>query len=245
MSKRRQPGCWAAALGDCKGKLTGEHYLSEVLIKGPSIQLRGFHWCEEEIREIGVGAATANILCARHNSRLSHADSAAGALKQALVSSRETARGLVKGQRAMRSTRLSGAHFGQWLTKTHCNYTTLGGRKPGHDFVLGAFGLPTSKVLHFTFLYPDDRPVPVNDNHVGYLQFYSDNGESFFWCDFYGLQWVVTCFPWDSARSQWLNAQNPQVYASAQHVECLNDITFQVPGGPERGHLELRLCFDW
>jgi hypothetical protein len=67
-------GCWATELGDCAGKLSGEHIVSESLWSGPSVFASGGPWGEG--REIGVASLTAKILCQRHNSRLSAVDTA-------------------------------------------------------------------------------------------------------------------------------------------------------------------------
>src|SRR4026208_2176624 len=65
-------GCWAADLGDCGGKLSGEHLVSASLWTGPAVPASGGPWGEP--REIGISSLTAKILCQHHNSRLSEVD---------------------------------------------------------------------------------------------------------------------------------------------------------------------------
>jgi hypothetical protein len=237
--------CWASALGDCRGHLTREHYISRTLSPGPTVLFRGLPWCIDSIKEIGVGSATANILCTWHNGRLSEADSTAGMFRDSLVETRQRAAIIPKSRRETVTTRLSGALFGQWLIKTHCNFVTLNSKIIGLDFVRGAFGLASQRRLRFNFLCPTSSVLPVNDNHVAYLQFYAENGDSFFWCDFYGFQWVVTDFEWDAAKTEWLRSNDPRVYASDRHFEPLHDVTFKVPGVPGGGELFHALYLDW
>ena len=80
-------GCYAAQLGDCDGNsLSAEHYISRNVLQqiGDNVTFQGFPWAEEP-RSIGIGAATARILCARHNNALSPLDSAAGEFFRCLV----------------------------------------------------------------------------------------------------------------------------------------------------------------
>lgn len=39
-------GCWAASLGDCEGKISWEHLVSESLLPEGGIMVRGLHWCK-------------------------------------------------------------------------------------------------------------------------------------------------------------------------------------------------------
>jgi len=70
-------GCWAASLGDCKGKISREHLVSECLLPEGGIRVSGFPWCKDEPKFVGNAALVGNILCEKHNSELSELDSSA------------------------------------------------------------------------------------------------------------------------------------------------------------------------
>lgn len=78
--------CWAKVLGDC-GVQSREHYATAGLWEDNAILASGFAWCLEEPRAVGLGSATAKILCKPHNEQLSPIDRAAidafGALREA------------------------------------------------------------------------------------------------------------------------------------------------------------------
>ena len=69
--------CWANSLGDCDGKISREHTVSESLFKGTYVDVKGFSWCKSEEKRIGLGSLTKKILCEKHNSALSPLDAAA------------------------------------------------------------------------------------------------------------------------------------------------------------------------
>ena len=66
--------CWAKYLGDCLGKITGEHIITEKIWQGDEIGVFGFPWCRAKHQFIGVANFTKNMLCERHNSTLSPVD---------------------------------------------------------------------------------------------------------------------------------------------------------------------------
>lgn len=68
-------GCWAAALGDCAGKLSREHTISECLFPSGKVTVSGFDWCKGTEKTIGVSGLVRHILCEHHNSALSVLDS--------------------------------------------------------------------------------------------------------------------------------------------------------------------------
>src|SRR5438128_1034101 len=72
------PNCWAASLGDCSDKQSREHQISKGLFTSPTVTVQGFPWCMDAPITIGIGAATAKILCKHHNELLSDLDAAAG-----------------------------------------------------------------------------------------------------------------------------------------------------------------------
>jgi len=69
--------CWAAALGNCSDKISGEHIISNVIID-TKITVSGFSWCRESPKTIGSNSFVSNFLCTKHNNMLSTADSEIG-----------------------------------------------------------------------------------------------------------------------------------------------------------------------
>lgn len=73
--------CYASALSSCSQIDSGEHYISEGILKllgdGETVEIEGLSWQDEgEVREYPTGALNANVLCKRHNEGLSGLDSA-------------------------------------------------------------------------------------------------------------------------------------------------------------------------
>lgn len=64
--------CWARCLGGCKGKISGEHIITESAWKTDRIFVKGLKWCSPSYKEISVRNFTSNMLCERHNSELSN-----------------------------------------------------------------------------------------------------------------------------------------------------------------------------
>lgn len=72
--------CYASALADCSEINSGEHYISEGILKllggGETVEMKGLSWQDEgKIEEYPTGALKANVLCKRHNEGLSGLDS--------------------------------------------------------------------------------------------------------------------------------------------------------------------------
>ena len=71
--------CWASKLNDCCDNFSREHLISASLFpKSNTIFVQGFHWCQNEQKEIGLASLTSKILCKHHNNSLSQLDTAAG-----------------------------------------------------------------------------------------------------------------------------------------------------------------------
>ena len=64
--------CWASSLGNCKGKLTKEHIVSDGLLDNKTL-VQGFAWCEDKQKEI-YKSLTNHILCEKHNKGLENFD---------------------------------------------------------------------------------------------------------------------------------------------------------------------------
>lgn len=78
------PACWAASLGDCSDKISGEHIITDGTFLADAVKVRGLPWCPDEFKTIGLQRLVRNVLCTNHNSRLSEADIAAIQLRRAL-----------------------------------------------------------------------------------------------------------------------------------------------------------------
>jgi hypothetical protein len=69
--------CWAECLGDCAGKMSREHTISEGVHFSDQIIVQGLSWCPDKPVSIGLSSLTRKILCKHHNEGLSFADGAA------------------------------------------------------------------------------------------------------------------------------------------------------------------------
>jgi len=148
--------CWAAPLGECQGKRSREHIVSAGLWDGPSVTVVGLPWCKSEPKTVGVSSATARILCQRHNSLLSGADTAGTnafrALKNAALLT-EKRRGMRPRKWKVVRYEIDGLGLEQWFLKTLINVsvahpkdgvwalsgTPLG--RPPLGFIRASFGL--------------------------------------------------------------------------------------------------------
>jgi hypothetical protein len=118
------PNCWAAPLGGCEGKISGEHLFTEGLFTDTAVFVQGFEWCKDTPKPIGIANLTANILCETHNSLLSPMDEAAIQCKKAF----EDAVALMnfrmrykKQPWTLKRFPVNGALFEAWLVKTLIN----------------------------------------------------------------------------------------------------------------------------
>ena len=111
--------CYAASLGGCDKKRSGEHYVSETLLRaiGDQIRVQGLPWCLTP-RELPVQALTANVLCSRHNSLLSPLDDEAGRFFETLYR-------LHSGELGD-FCKFDGAKIEQWMLKVLCGIVAAG-----------------------------------------------------------------------------------------------------------------------
>jgi hypothetical protein len=79
--------CWAACLGDCSDKISGEHIITDGVFLVDTVKVKGFSWCLDDFKTIGLASFVKNVLCTAHNSRLSEADVGAIQLRKALCDS--------------------------------------------------------------------------------------------------------------------------------------------------------------
>jgi len=76
--------CWAACLGDCSDKISGEHIITEGVFLADAVKVKGLPWCLDDFKTIGLASFVKNVLCEEHNSRLSEADVGAIQLRKAV-----------------------------------------------------------------------------------------------------------------------------------------------------------------
>ena len=60
----------------CADKASREHIISAGIFPEGTIHVKGFPWCRDEFKEIGVSSFTKKVLCEQHNNTLTHADEA-------------------------------------------------------------------------------------------------------------------------------------------------------------------------
>ena len=145
-------GCWAASLGDCGGKLSREHTISECLFPSGKVTVRGFNWCGNEPKTIGVGRLVGKILCERHNNRLSELDSE---MLKCFESIRESARlndvrrGLGHSIWTIKRFKVDGRLLERWFLKTLINLNFEGEWKFGDH--ADAVGIPPKELVEMAF----------------------------------------------------------------------------------------------
>jgi hypothetical protein len=126
--------CWAKCLGDCKGKITAEHIVTEGLWTSNEVGVFGLPWCREKHVFIGVKNLTKNMLCDRHNSTLSPVDE--GGIT-AFDTFRQTSKvhvqryaniesGFRTGRLDVYTYTFNGPLFERWLLKTMINMEMAG-----------------------------------------------------------------------------------------------------------------------
>ncbi len=184
--------CYASALGDCAGVITGEHYISRGVLdlisyndSNPGIAvLNGPRW---QNKAIAIDSLVANILCEHHNGLLSPLDSTAKQMFEAVQHVRSRA---VSGLHIAISK--DGHYFERWLLKMLCGVMASGNsfrddrrltkQPPSITFLRVLFGMePFSDGCGFYFTSNSILgPVPAgqdfgfaplsrNGEHIGFV----------------------------------------------------------------------------
>ena len=118
--------CWANTLEDCEGKMSREHTVSESLFKGTFVDVKGFSWCKDEEKRIGLASLTKKILCEKHNSALSPLDAAASHAFDVLRNQTKLSndRGKHPNKKYKKITfSLNATFLERWLLKTLINFS--------------------------------------------------------------------------------------------------------------------------
>jgi hypothetical protein len=162
----KNPGCWANALDDCDGPLTGEHSLSVAIFSPPpglpsnrsgrlrrQIDVEGFKPVPKgEKRTMRVRQLVSDILCDRHNNATNQLDTEAGNFARAVDQWVNTQQGRSKlpGLRWNRRTySVSGPLLERWLMKTAVNNRFKGDLPLGGAHALP--GWPTRELVEMIF----------------------------------------------------------------------------------------------
>lgn len=113
--------CWAACLGNCSDKISGEHIITDGVFSVDTVKVKGFSWCSADFKTIGLANLTRKVLCVAHNSRLSEADVAAIGLRKALcdvVDLSEARRKMQPQDWQVERFSVSGFGLERWCLKT-------------------------------------------------------------------------------------------------------------------------------
>lgn len=111
--------CFLHGYGRCGSKITGEHYLSETVLQAigrdGNIVIGGLPWQPRgTLQSFGINSLVANILCDKHNPRLSPLDTAAGKLFRSIDSADKRPATLSS------LTTVDGTHIERWFLKVIC-----------------------------------------------------------------------------------------------------------------------------
>lgn len=161
MNRERKFKCWAAPCGGCGDGPSREHLLSSCLFPDGVVRVKGFDWCKDETKTVGVNGLGRQILCKKHNSALSDTDAEAKKSVGLFQQSVQAGSGLVA------NNRVDGHILERWLLKTAIN-TAYGGKwhigvgmhgsipgLPPPYLIDVAFGkLPFSHKMGAYFLFP-------------------------------------------------------------------------------------------
>jgi hypothetical protein len=75
------PGCYLRETGTCSSKLSGEHFVSEAVLRvlgDQEVEVSGFGWLQGTKKILKFANLTAKCLCTNHNSALADIDSVGG-----------------------------------------------------------------------------------------------------------------------------------------------------------------------
>ncbi len=128
--------CWAASIGGCSDKITGEHILTRGIFPQDEMFIQGLPWCLAEPKLIGLASLTAKILCSNHNSGLSEMDIAAIQTAKAFrdaLDLRDFRSQHKPTHWTRKQFRINGSLLESWALKTLINITYKGPVPIGSD----------------------------------------------------------------------------------------------------------------
>lgn len=129
-NRRTQARCWAASLGGCSDKISGEHIVTRGTFTEDSVRVKGLSWCADEFKTIGLRSFVKKVLCRHHNSLLSQVDDAAIEFRKTLCSFVDisTERDKLPAQPwPLKSLPVDGSKLERWCLKTLITIAIDGG----------------------------------------------------------------------------------------------------------------------
>lgn len=152
--------CWANSLGNCRGKITGEHIISQSVFINETLKISGFDWCKDEIKEIGLGRLTKNILCEHHNSALSELDGVAGKFMSDLRRFEHVNSIRNKNQPKNPTVEkycIDGKLLERWFLKTLINLSSFGDLPIGNESNLNS--KPSQRLVEIAYGLDEFKPL--------------------------------------------------------------------------------------
>lgn len=133
------PKCYLPSTNNRSTTISGEHYISKSVLKemGPTLKLANPWFAPGKTLEMSIANATANILCARHNSALAPLDDIAGKLFRVLKEIRIHTEPQSAKRKGDRWHYFSGETIELWMLKLLCGiyYGKIASKdgEPVHD----------------------------------------------------------------------------------------------------------------
>ena len=164
--------CWAASRGDCSEKMSGEHIVSAGLFLSETVTVKGFDWCRDEARTIGLSRLTKKVLCDKHNNALAQVDEAGIEVFDAFRQStrlQNVRSGMEPRRWRVSRFKVDGTQLERWFLKTLINVAAGSSHQIGNEAQRA--GEPSTGLLEIVF--GENRFQP----RAG-LYFVGDQGET-------------------------------------------------------------------
>jgi hypothetical protein len=139
-------------LGDCDGKISREHLVSQALFPDGKLTVSGLHWCRDAPKTVGLAAFTGKILCRKHNSELSELDTTVQQTFEAFDRSMQLlqVRSKLRERRwTIKTFTVNGVLLERWFLKTLINLSHAG------PWIIGegshSAGMPNNELVNIAF----------------------------------------------------------------------------------------------
>jgi hypothetical protein len=113
--------------------------ISKCLFTSPGVTVRGFSWCKEQEKTVGLESLTARILCQAHNNELSPLDDAAGfafnSLRELCMTENRRHSSSLLDRLAAKPPVIDAKLLERWFLKTLLNLSHVG------DLLIGPSGI--------------------------------------------------------------------------------------------------------
>lgn len=144
--------CWANSLRNCSNRISGEHIFSDSIFINKAISVKGFDWCKEEFKKVGLNSLTRNVLCKKHNSMLSPLDSEAKVFADSLRKF-EKINSIRNSKTPTNPTvikyEVNGYLIERWFLKTLINVSIMGDSPIGEESTIS--GRPSKRLVDIAF----------------------------------------------------------------------------------------------